>query len=221
MVGVRPLMVVEGDPAPDASLGPLQPVGPVEGCELASLISVYYLGRAELVDRLVQSLEAEVRFQRVLYPPGQNFSGEPVHDGDQIQKPLSHRKVGDFGAPDLIGPVDPKSTQQIGISLATLRGLAGVGLLVDRHQPHQAHQSSDALFVHGMAFVLQTPAHLPDTVKWSVQKLLVDLQHQVEVHRCFVSAVLTPPSCLIVKLRCGPCGDLRGRRQREPIGSAV
>ena len=94
MGGVGPLVVVEIDPAPDASLGlraglpgvqvdafilqgppeafdedvvetpalavhrdpgadPLQPVGPGEGRELAALIRVHDLGRAELVDRLV------------------------------------------------------------------------------------------------------------------------------------------------------------------------
>ncbi len=47
---------VHRDPGP----GPLQPVGPSEGCELRSLIGVHDLGRAELVDRLVQSLDAKV-----------------------------------------------------------------------------------------------------------------------------------------------------------------
>ena len=50
---------------------------------------------------------------------------------------------------------------------------------------HQAHQPPDALFVHGMTLILQVPCHLPDTVKRRVQKLLVDLQHQVEVQRRF------------------------------------
>jgi hypothetical protein len=31
--------------------------------------------------------------------------------------------------------------------------LAGVGLLVDRHQAHHPHQSPDALFIHQMAFI--------------------------------------------------------------------
>ena len=117
--GVRPLMVVESEPAPDAGLRlrpgfpsvqidafilegppqaldkdvvhatalavhrdlgaePLQPVGPGEGGELAALIRIHDLGRPELVDRLVQRLEAEVGLQRVGDAPGQNFSGEPV-----------------------------------------------------------------------------------------------------------------------------------------------
>lgn len=49
----------------DPGVGPLQPIGPGEGCELAALIRVHDLGRAELVDRLVQRLDAEVRLPRV------------------------------------------------------------------------------------------------------------------------------------------------------------
>ena len=87
----------------DLSLRPLQPVGPVKGRELAALIRVHDLGWAELVDGLVQRLEAKVGFQRVRYPPGQNLAGEPVHalrrlkaiayrpkDRHQIQEALAH-----------------------------------------------------------------------------------------------------------------------------------
>jgi hypothetical protein len=74
---------------------------------------------------------------------------------------------------------------QVGVGFVAFRRLAGVGFLIDRHQSHKAHQSPDALFVHGMTLVLQVPCHLPDTVKRGVQELLVDQQHQVEVHRGF------------------------------------
>ena len=40
----------------------------------------------------------------------------------------------------------------------------------------------DALFIHGMALVLQVPRHLPHAVERGVQELLVDQQHEVEVH---------------------------------------
>ena len=62
-----------------------------------------------------------------------------------------------------------------------LRGLAGVGLLVDRHQAHEPHQTADAFLVHGIAFVLQMPCHLADAVERGFQKLLVDQQHEIEV----------------------------------------
>lgn len=114
-------------------LCPLQPVGPVEGRELRPLVRIHDLGRAELVDGLVQRLEAEVCLQRVRYPPSQHLAGEPVHDGHQVEKAFPHRQVGDVRAPDLVGPVHPQPTQQIGVGLVPLRRLAGIGLLVGKH----------------------------------------------------------------------------------------
>ena len=125
----------------DLGLGPLQPVGPVEGCELTVLIRVHDLGWAEFVDRLVQRLEAELGLPltgrclhantergRVRYPPGQHLAGKPVHalrrlkeiayrpkDRHQIQEAFAHRQICDVGAPDLIGPINAQPAQQIGV----------------------------------------------------------------------------------------------------------
>jgi len=63
----------------DLGLGPLQPVGPVEGGELAAVIGIHDLGRTELVDGLIQRLEAELGLQRVRDAPGQHLAREPVH----------------------------------------------------------------------------------------------------------------------------------------------
>ena len=65
------------------------------------------------------------------------------------------------------------------------RDRSSIGFLVDRHQSHKAHQPPDALFVHGMAFILQMPRHLPHAVERGVQKLLVDQKHEVEVKGSF------------------------------------
>ena len=51
---------------------------------------------------------------------------EPVHDGDQVEEASSHRQIGDVGAPDLVGPIDPQATQQVGVDLVPFRRLAGV-----------------------------------------------------------------------------------------------
>lgn len=166
----------------DLGADPFQSVGPGEGRELRSLIGIHDLGRAELMDRLVHGLDAEVGFQRVRDAPGQNLPGEPVHDCDQVKEALSHRQVGNVGAPDLVGPLHPQPAQQIGIGLVALRGLAGVRLLVDRHQAHEPHQSPDALVIHKMALVLQVPLHLLHAAKRCLEELLVNHDHEVEVH---------------------------------------
>lgn len=82
ILSIQRPFAVHRDPGPD----PFQPVDPGEGRELRPVIGVHDLGRAELVDRLVQRFDAEVSLQRVGYPPGQHLPGMPVHDGDQIQE---------------------------------------------------------------------------------------------------------------------------------------
>ena len=143
----------------------------------ATMLHVHDLGRAELVDRFVQRLDAEVGLKRVRYLPGQNRPGKPVHDRRQIEEAFAHRQVGDAGARDLVGPVHPQPAEQIGVGLVPIGGLARVGLLVDRHQAHEAHQPPDAFLVHGMAYVLQVPGHLLHAEKRSFEKLLVHHHH--------------------------------------------
>ena len=91
------------------------------------------------------------------------------------------RQIGDVGVSDLIGPVDPQYAQHVRVGLMAFGGLAGIELLIDRHQMHQL---PDALFVHGMPLILQGSCHSPDTIDRRVHKLLVDLQHQVDGHPC-------------------------------------
>ena len=72
------------------------------------MLHVYEVGPAELVDGLVQRLDAEVGFQRVRDAPRQHLAGEPVHDGDQMEEAAMHGQAGDVGAPDLSGPLYPR-----------------------------------------------------------------------------------------------------------------
>lgn len=138
----------------DPHAGSAEPVRPGEAGELRSSVSIHYLGRAKLVDGLVQRLDAEVRFQRIGDPLGQHLAGEPVHNRDQVEEPTAHRQKRDVGRPDLIRSFHPQYIQQIWPDLVPLGRLACIGLLVDRLQPHEPHKSPDPLLVHWMTFVL-------------------------------------------------------------------
>jgi len=81
----------------------------------------------------------------------------------------------------MAGAIHAQPAQQIGIGLVPLPRLAGVGLLVDRHQAHEAHQPPDALLVHAMPLVLQVPGHLANPIERRVEELPVDQPHQAEV----------------------------------------
>ncbi len=78
-----------------------------------------------------------------------------------------------------------QTAQQIGVCLVSLCRLADVGLLIDRHQAHEPHQTADAFLVHQMAFAPQVPGHLANTEERCFQELLIDLPHQHQVQSRF------------------------------------
>lgn len=173
----QPTLPIHRDP----HARPAQSIPPSEGRELRSLIGIHDFGRAELVDGLIQGLDAEVRLQRVRDPPGQNLASVPVLDRHKVKEPAPHGQVGDVRTPDLIWTVHPQPPEQIWIGLVSFRRPAGVGPLVDWHQSHKPHQPPDALLVHHVPIIAQMPGHLPNTEERRLQKLLVDPPHQAEV----------------------------------------
>jgi hypothetical protein len=67
-----------------------------------------------------------------------NKDGESqIHDIAQL---LFGQALRDTRTPDLVWPVDHHVPQQVWPYLMLRMFLAGVGFLVDRHQPHEAHQ---------------------------------------------------------------------------------
>lgn len=66
----------------DRHAGSSQSVGLDGGSEPATLISIHYLGRAELKDGLVQRLDPDIGLQRVRDAPSQDLPGMPAHDSD-------------------------------------------------------------------------------------------------------------------------------------------
>jgi hypothetical protein len=65
----------------------------------------------------------------------------------QIEKALGHRDIRNVRAPHLIDPLDRDPAEQVRVDLMLRCRLAGVGALVDRHQPHQTHEPLDPLAI--------------------------------------------------------------------------
>src|SRR3954453_14000862 len=160
---------------------PLQNTDKVIAGELAALVGVEDVRPSELAQRLLQGLDTEVGLQGVGQAPGQNGTAVPIHDHHQVQKAAGHRNVRNIRAPDLIDTVDRQASKQVGILDLLRRSLAGIGALVDRHQPHQAHQPLHPLAVHRVALRVQPCRHPPRAVERPGQVLPVNQCHQLQV----------------------------------------
>jgi hypothetical protein len=71
----------------------LQDAGEIVAGELAALIGVEDLGPAVPEKRVLESLDTEIRTERVRQPPRQHGTAHPVHDCQQVKEALGHRDV--------------------------------------------------------------------------------------------------------------------------------
>lgn len=122
---------------------------------------VEYPRTGEAGQGLLERLNAEIGIQGVGQAPAQDLAAGPVHHGHQVQKTSPHRDVGEVGAPDVAWLRDLQLAQQVRIDPVLRVGLGGVGLLVDGHQPHLAHQARHPLPAYPMTFSPQPAGHLP------------------------------------------------------------
>jgi hypothetical protein len=111
--------------------------------ELAALIRIEDVRPSVTGQSFIQRLDAELRFHGDRQPPGENPAAEPVDDGCQIDEAARHRDVRDVHGPDLVGSDDRQVEQEIGVNLVPRRWLRGVGLTIDRLDPHALHQRGD------------------------------------------------------------------------------
>ena len=107
---------------------------------------------------LFQGVEAAVSIHAVGKQPSEHLATEPVHDCHKIEKAKPHRNVLHIRALDLVRTVDYYILQKIGPYLVLRVLLACIRFLIDRTQPHEAHQVSHAM---ATAFVV-VAFHLPN-----------------------------------------------------------
>ena len=91
--------------------------------------------------------------------------------------------VGDVGRPHLVGPVDDKAPQQVGVCLVLRRRLRGARLAVDGFDPHQLHQPARTIAAHRHIRLAETDRHLAGSVERVLDVQLVQLTHELEVFR--------------------------------------
>ena len=110
---------------------------------------------------LFQGGHTEVTRHGVGQSPAEHLAAVPVHDRDQVEEALCERDVGNVRAPDLVGPVDEESPQQVGVFEVRLvrnrRSLLGG----QRPDSHQVHQPLDALAVDEHPLASEHAHHHP------------------------------------------------------------
>jgi len=145
--------------------------------ELRALIGVPDFGLAK-TKRSVQRRQAETGFHRIGEFPTEHEAAEPIHHRDQVEKPATHRKVSNIGAPDVIGPLDHHAAQQVWVDLMARLRTAQVGFGIVGFDAQNAHQALDAFAVH-----VQFDGHFAASEKGTLQIQLVELAEQSQVLR--------------------------------------
>ena len=143
----------------------LQGVDEVMAGELSALIGVENLRDPKPTHRLLETVHAESRIQRIAEPPGEHLATIPVHNGDQVPKPMSEPDVGDIGTPGLIGPLDRQPPQQVGIHQVGRMGLTGVRARNHPRQPQLLHQALHPFPIDREPALSQKPNHPPTAEK--------------------------------------------------------
>ncbi len=93
-------------------------------------------------------------------------------------KSVAHGNIGYVSRPHLIGVVNFKISEQIGINLMFRAGPAGPGLGIDGVKPHEPHEAPHPFFIHPMTLISKPAPHLLNSKGGSPGVLLVNQTHQ-------------------------------------------
>ena len=144
---------------------------------LAALVGVDYLWRAMGFHGHAEHLDAVLLVQRVMKPPGHDGAAVDIHYRRQVHEPVQHRYVGDVDAPDLIGPGDGKSSQQVGHPVLWLAQLGQALPRVYGGDAHLPHQPADTLRADNEARQRQVVHHALHTLGGMLRVLPVYFLH--------------------------------------------
>jgi len=99
----------------------------------------------------------------------------------RYKKTSSHWDVGNICAPDLVRPVDHCIAQQIWPNLVVRMLFAGVGCLINWHQPHETHQTARTVTTALMVLTFHETGHLARPIPRRVQELFINYFHEAQV----------------------------------------
>jgi len=107
----------------------------------------------------LQGLQHKKSAKGIGKPKREILAAVPVRNGDKIHKSVAHRYVGDISCPHLIGVVDFKVSQQIGVYLLCRMWPRGLGLRIYGFKPHEPHQSLNTFTIDFVTQSAQVISH--------------------------------------------------------------
>jgi len=113
-------------------------------CELRPLVRIEDFRCAEILQCLLQGIDAEVNAHGVRQPVGQHPAAVPVDNGRQIHEAEPGGDVCDVGAPHVVGAGHIHVLEQIRIGLVPRMRFAGHWSRGYPMYAHPAHQFDDA-----------------------------------------------------------------------------
>src|ERR1022692_4771690 len=158
-----------------------EPPGEVFAGELTALIGVEHFGPAVLAQSLVQCFDAERSVHGNRQPPSQHATAKPVDNRSQIDEAVRHGDIGNVHGPNLIGPRDRETTQQVGINTASWRGFGCVWSAIESLDAHAPHQCAHVAATHFKTLMAEHVAQHAAASKRIVHVQLVDTPHQHQI----------------------------------------
>src|ERR1035441_1646235 len=158
-----------------------EPPGEGFAGELTALIGVEDLGPAVLAQSLVQCFDAERSVHGDRQPPSQHAAAKPVDDRSQIDEAMRHGDIGNVHCPNLIGPRDRESAQQVEINPVPWRGFGGVRSAIESLDAHAPHQCAHVAATHFKTLMAEHVAQHAAAGERIVHVQFVDAPHQHQV----------------------------------------
>jgi len=148
---------------------------------MTALVGVEDIRRSRS-QRIFQTFQAEIHFQRIGYLPTDHVSRIPVDDGYEVGEAFLERYVGDIGTPDLIRLFDSKIPKEVWIGRVLRISQTKVFLRIERADIHYTHECPNLLPSDvDMVRLIQLLFDTPIAIEWMIRIYGIDDVHDVLV----------------------------------------
>jgi hypothetical protein len=149
--------------------------------KLASLIGIDDFRSPMMTNGLLKATHHPFGFHGVGGVPTHDIPAMHIDNLHQIHKPPAQRNVADIDLPDLIGPVDSKASEQLGILVPGQINDRGPGLAVYRSNGHELHQTAYFVLADLVALMGQIVGVAAFATRWIFLVHAVHGMHDLKI----------------------------------------